>query len=290
MRPMIIGATGQLGSEFIRYFSQKGIDTIQTSSSKKNNNFIQLDITDLKSVKETIKETKPTTVINCSAYNLVDKAEEDWETAFSVNGLGVRNLAIVCQENNIPLVHYSTDYVFDGNKKQPYTIADKENPLSMYGQSKLLGEQFIKSLCSKYILIRVSWVFGKSDYSTNFIKKFLNWAGKGEAKISIDEISAPTYTKDIVEVTNKLIEMEAFGLYHLSNEGECSRFEYAKFITDTLKLKVKLLEAYQDDFKLPAKRPKYSKLSNFGIYQTVGIQVKHWKDAVIEYLKEEGML
>ena len=289
MRPLVIGATGQLGNEFVRYFNNKGITPICTTSSGRSN-FHNLDITDLRSVLEFINETKPTVVINCSAYNLVDKAEEDWQTAFSVNGLGVRNLAIACQEHKIPLVHYSTDYVFDGTKKEPYTIADKENPLSKYGQSKILGEQFLKSLHNRYILIRVSWVFGKSEYSTNFIKKFLSWAERGEVRVSIDEISAPTYTKDIVNVTIKLLETGAFGFYHLSNEGECSRFEYAKFIADTLKLKVKLYEAHQEDFNLPAKRPKYSKLSNFGIYQTIGFEVMHWKEAVLEYLKEEGML
>ncbi|MGB9621884.1 MAG: dTDP-4-dehydrorhamnose reductase [Brevinematia bacterium] len=286
MKILLIGAYGQLGTEFRRFFEEHNIDYIPTSTKEREGKNLVLDIANINKVKEVFSKYKFDVVINCSAYNYVDKAEEEWQKAYSINGLGVRNLAIESNKKSIPLVHYSTDYVFDGSKTTPFTIADIPNPLSKYGKSKLLGENFLKSLTNKYILIRVSWVFGKGG-ETNFIKKLIEWSKKGEVRVSTDEISAPTYTKTIVNATWKLLEVEGFGIYHLSNEGECSRYEYAKFILETLNWKGKLYEAKQEDFNLPARRPKYSKLDNFGIKETIKIEIPHWKEVVEKYMKEE---
>ncbi|MGC8766096.1 MAG: dTDP-4-dehydrorhamnose reductase [Brevinematia bacterium] len=286
MKILLIGAYGQLGTEFRRFFEEHNIDYIPTSTKEREGKNLVLDIANINKVKEVFSKYKFDVVINCSAYNYVDKAEEEWQKAYSINGLGVRNLAIESNKKSIPLVHYSTDYVFDGSKTTPFTIADIPNPLSKYGKSKLLGENFLKSLTNKYILIRVSWVFGKGG-ETNFIKKLIEWSKKGEVRVSTDEISAPTYTKTIVNATWKLLEVEGFGIYHLSNEGECSRYEYAKFILETLNWKGKLYEAKQEDFNLPARRPKYSKLDNFGMKETIKIEIPHWKEVVGKYMKEE---
>lgn len=283
---LLIGAYGQLGTEFRKFFEKNNISYIPTSTKKREDKTLVLDISNINQVKEVFSNSSFDLVINCSAYNYVDKAEEEWQKAYSINGLGVRNLAIEANKKNIPLVHYSTDYVFDGSKNTPFTIADRPNPLSKYGKSKLLGEEFLRSLTHKYILIRVSWVFGEGG-ETNFIKKILEWSKKGEVRISVDEISAPTYTGTIVLVTWKLLELEGFGTYHLSNEGECSRYQYAEFILKKLNCNVKLYEARQEDFNLPAKRPKYSKLDNFGIKETINFEIPHWKEVVDIYIKEE---
>lgn len=146
------------------------------SPIRQSSNLLHLDITDLQSIRKLAADIKPNVIINCAAYNAVDKAEVEWEKAYTINGIGVRNLAIVANELNAILVHYSTDYVFDGSKKEPYTIFDLPNPLSRYGESKYLGEKLLMQNGEKFILIRTSWVFGAGNI--NFAKKVLEWAQK----------------------------------------------------------------------------------------------------------------
>ncbi len=287
MKVLLVG-TGQLSFEFQKYFSKNDIDFLLTSSSGKPNT-IRLDISDFSNVLEVFKTYSFDVVINCGAYNQVDSAEKEWEKAFSVNGLGPRNLAIMCEERNIPLVHFSTDYVFDGNKTEPYTIADPPNPISKYGLSKLLGENLVKEISGKHIIARVSWVFGVGN-DTNFAKKVISWSQNDVIRVSTDEVSVPTYAKDIVVAVMKLLEMRAYGLYHVTNEGICSRYEYAKFILEKIGYKGKLIEAKQSDFNLPAKRPHFSKLDNFGLRETANVEMPHWQKGVEEFLREVGVI
>ena len=198
MKLLITGSKGQLAKEIIKESEKREYEYAAFDHKA-------LDITDLKKIREAVKNEKPDFVINCAAYNAVDKAEEDWKTAYLVNGIGPENLAIACEENNCALVHYSTDYVFDGQKHTPYTIADEPHPLSRYGRSKLLGENFVQSLSTRFFLIRVSWVFGVGN-ETNFAKKVLNWASKNETlKIVDDQISSPTYAIDLAKATLDLV-------------------------------------------------------------------------------------
>ncbi|MDK2886826.1 MAG: dTDP-4-dehydrorhamnose reductase [Thermosipho sp. (in: thermotogales)] len=284
MKILITGAAGQLGQDFQKLFEKEGIEYISTDNKAV---YKKLDITNLDEVIEFAKKIKSDLIINCAAYNAVDKAEEEWKTAYNVNGLAVRNLAIAASEIKAFLVHYSTDYVFDGEKGAPYTIFDTPNPLSKYGESKYLGEKLLSQFYDNYALIRTSWVFGKGNI--NFAKKVIEWSKKYE-KISlvIDEISAPTYTVDLAKATWEIIKHRARGLYHISNEGECSRYEYGRYILERIGYKGKIEKAYQRDFNLPAKRPKYSKLDNFGLYETVSFKMPDWNDAVERYLKEIG--
>ena len=314
MKILITGANGQLGKDFQKLFDREGIDYVATdyvanstwhmaygkeqstnlqssrttnSPIRQSSNLLHLDITDLQSIQKLAADIKPNVIINCAAYNAVDKAEVEWEKAYTINGIGVRNLAIVANELNAVLVHYSTDYVFDGSKKEPYTIFDLPNPLSRYGESKYLGEKLLIQTGEKFILIRTSWVFGAGNI--NFAKKVLGWAQKNEElKIVTDEISVPTYTADLAQATWTIINKRAYGLYHISNEGECSRYEYASYILEKIGWRGKLLPVKQKDFDLPAKRPKYSKLSNFGLKETVNIEMPDWKNAVDRFLKEIG--
>lgn len=277
MKLLITGASGQLAKEIIKESEKRGYEYI--AFDHKN-----LDITNLKKVREIIKGEKPDFVINCAAYNAVDKAEEDWKTAYLVNGIGPRNFAVACEESSCVLVHYSTDYVFDGKKSSPYTIADFPSPINEYGKSKLLGEKFVQSLSTKYFLIRVSWVFGVGN-DTNFVKKVLKWASKNETlKIVDDQISSPTYAVDLAKATLDLLKTEAYGLYHITSPTPCSRYEWAKYILELIGWKGKLLPAKSFEFKTAAKRPKYSFMDSFPIRETIGYNLREWKEGVREMI------
>ena len=279
MNFLITGSNGQLAKEILRELDKRGIsfDAFDHKS---------LDITDLKSVREVIKLKRPDVVINCAAYNAVDKAEEDWQNAYLVNGIGPRNLAIACEENNIALVHYSTDYVFDGLKKSPYTIADDPNPINQYGKSKLLGERFVQSLSRRYFLIRVSWVFGKGN-ETNFAKKVIEWSSKNNViRVVDDQISSPTYAVDLAKATLDLVKTGAYGLYHITSPQPCSRYEWAKYILELIGWKGTLIPVKSDEFKTPAKRPGYSFMDSFPVMETIGYNLAEWKDETKRMIEE----
>lgn len=287
MRILLVGAYGQLGTEFRKFFESKDIQYIPVSKRKRDEKTFVADISKMDSITKVLDTGSFDAIINCSAYNYVDKAEnEGMNEAFSTNVVGVANLAWISRNMNIPIIHYSTDYVFDGEKKFPYVEEDATNPLSKYGLTKLLGEKVLSEIWDKFICIRVSWVFGKGG-ETNFIKKLLEWSSRGSVKVSTDEVSSPTPTDIIVEVSWKLLEEKAFGLYHLSSDGECSRYEYAKFVLDTLNWKGDISQTTQSYFNLPAKRPKYSKLDPSKVKSITKIEIPHWKDSVYKYLKEE---
>jgi dTDP-4-dehydrorhamnose reductase len=277
MKILITGSNGQLGKDFQKYVKQNNIEYIPTDSS-------DLDITSLNQLRQFTKENKDIThIINCAAYNAVDKAEEEWEKAYRINGLGVRNLALISNEINAELIHYSTDYVFSGDKGSKYTIYDTPNPINKYGESKALGEKELL-LAKKRYLIRVSWVFGTGN--TNFAKKVINWSkNKEELRIVDDEISSPTYTKDLVKATMNLINLKAYGTYHITNTP-CSRYEWAEYILEKINWKGKLNKAKKEEFDLPAKRPDYAVLDNFGYKETTGQQMPDWKDATKRFLDE----
>ena len=284
MKILITGAGGQLGQDFQKLFEKEGIEYIPTDFKE---GYTKLDITNLREVIKFAKETKPDVIINCAAYNAVDKAEVEWKIAYNINGLAVRNLAIAASYINAFLVHYSTDYVFDGKKGISYTIFDTPNPLSKYGESKYLGEKLLSTFYDNFALIRTSWVFGKGN--VNFAKKVIEWSRNNKSLLLVvDEVSAPTYTVDLANATWGIIKHKARGLYHISNEGECSRYEYGKYILEKIGYDGEIRKAYQKGFNLPAKRPKYSKLDNFGLFETTNFKMPEWKDAVDRFLKEIG--
>ena len=281
MKILITGANGQLGQEFQKLFQKENIEYIPTDHKT-------LDITKLNQirefVRENIKDKKITHIINCAAYNLVDKAEEDWQTAYTVNGLGPKNLAIIANEIKAEIIHYSTDYVFSGKKQQPYTMYDTPDPINKYGESKVLGERFIQNIAEKYYLIRVSWVFGIGN--NNFAKKVIQWSKNNKIlRIVDDEISAPTYAVDLAYATYKIIIEKAYGLYHITNT-KASRYEWAEYILKKMNWNGKLERASKDEFNLPAKRPEYSVLDNYGLKETIDYEMPTWQDATERFLKE----
>jgi dTDP-4-dehydrorhamnose reductase len=269
-RVLITGAGGQLGKEFVKVLSSKGIDFVVLERK-------DLDIANFEKVYRTLKEINPSIVINCSAYTQVDLAETEILQAFSTNAIGPYNLAIACKEINAKLIHYSTDYVFDGIKRGLYTEEDKPNPLNQYARSKLLGEEIVKQVLEDYLIFRVSWVYGEGKQ--NFIYKLEEWANKQEVlKVVVDEFSVPTSTKTIVEVTLKAIDAGLTGLYHLTNSGYASRYEWAKEYFKLKGINKLIYPALQADFNLPAKRPKWSVMSNEKISKALGITIRDWKE------------
>lgn len=282
MKVLITGANGQLGQDITRLCKTKDIPCYAADSKV-------LDITSKKRVDEMIRTYSPDVIINCAAYNAVDLAEKEWKNAFMVNGFGVKNLALAANEQGSILVHYSTDYVFDGKSDRPYTIIDPVHPVNRYGESKLFGEQVVRDLCNGSYLIRTSWVFGKGK--TNFVLKMLEWCqGKTEIPVVDDQISAPTYTVDLAKATLDLISTRSFGLYHITNSGNCSRYDWGRYIVAQTGWNGTLHKVKSDTFRTAAQRPGYSVLDTFGTEETLGYTLPTWQDATLRYLKEIGVI
>lgn len=277
MKYLVIGKNGQLGKEFVTYFSNSNNDFLAVGHQ-------DFDIANFDSIVKVIDDYKPDIVINCSAYNQVDLAEKDFDTAYRTNALGVYNLTLAQEKYRFFIVHYSTDYVFDGEKKSGfYTETDQTNPISQYAKTKLMGENFLLKN-NKSLILRVSWVFGEGNQ--NFPYKVQQWAkNKDVLMVATDEVSTPTYTKTIVETTMKALEKNLYGIFHLSNKGYTTRYDYARFILKNLNLKNSIYPAYANDFNLPAQRPKFSVMNINKIQTALNIEIEDWETVVAKYLK-----
>lgn len=278
MKVLITGANGQLGQGIYTLCQKNHINCIAAGSK-------ELDISRESEVQPFVKNNPVDCIVNCAAYNAVDLAETEWKKAYLVNGLGVRNLALAANAVGAVLVHFSTDYVFDGIASVPYTIADSPRPISRYGQSKLLGEMMTRDIADTFLLIRTSWVFGKGN--ENFPKKILGWSkNKTELKVVDDQVASPTYTADLAKATLDLILKHARGMYHITNSGSCSRYEWAEFILAKTGWKGNLVRGSSDEFISAAQRPAYSVLDNFGTPEILGYSLPDWKDATERFLKD----
>lgn len=276
MKVLLIGNNGQLGSEFQLFFANEGIDFVSLDLP-------EFDVSNFGIVLTTIDSYRPDYIINCSAYNLVDLAEKEHWNALRVNTLGAHNLAVAAQKFNSFLVHFSTNYVFDGRRRSPYKEIDIPRPINFYGMSKYLGELAIQNQIEDYLIFRTSWLYGIGNQ--NFIFKFLDWISKkDEIYIADDEIGSPTSTRTIVEVTIRAMNKRITGLYHLVNSGFCSRYEWAKTIASLLKLDVTINPAKLKNFKALAKRPHFGVLSNKLISRALNILIPYWDKELGEYL------
>lgn len=285
MNIIVIGADGQLGSDLIRVLKVGKIIPLTHHD---------IEITDFNSVVNIFKKYKPHIVINTAAFNNVPECEKNDLMAFRVNGLGVKFLAQNCLDYDTILIHISTDYVFDGKKDSPYLEEDLPNPLNVYGISKLTGEYYIKSLIEKYFIIRTSGLYGIHKCrgkGGNFIDTMLKLSKEQkEIKVVSDEVLTPTYTLDFTNQINELIKTDAYGLFHITNEGFCSWYEFARTIFDFLDIKVNLKEIKQSELHSPVKRPHYSVLENSKL-KSLGInRMRHWKDALESCLLERKRL
>jgi len=271
-RFLVLGSSGQLGRAFQEVLSKE--DSAHVFLSRQ-----ELNITDVDHLALCLDDIKPIAVINCSAYNDVDAAEGKPAEAFAVNAKAVFWLADLCKKKNIFLIHYSTDYVFDGSQTNPYTEEDMPRPLNNYGQSKFEGERAIQGILRDYLLFRVSWVFGKGK--RNFLVKAAKWAStQKEIKIAQDEVSSPTYTHDIVDATLSAYAKGLVGLYHLTNTGHCSRYDWVKFFFEKKGINNKMIPACAADFHLAAKRPKFSAMSHQKLCKDLKKDIPSWQEAV----------
>lgn len=279
---LLTGADGQLGQDFQKLFDKLEIKYTATD-------YKELDVTNREKVKEFIDKNNFTMIINCAAYNNVDKAEEEQEKCYALNSYVPKYLAEICKEKNMVFVTYSTDFVFDGEKEIPYTEEDIPNPLSIYSKAKLEGERYSQEY-EKSFVIRTSWVFGMGN--NNFCKQVINWSkGKDKLRIVDDQISSPTYSKDLAEYSWKLVQTDKYGLYHLSNDGEASKFEQAQYILKKMGWNGILERIKTKDFLLPAKRAEYSKLDSSKLEKVINKKIPHWKsgiDAFLEEMKQKG--
>lgn len=279
MKYLITGKNGQLAQTFIKSFEEQSIDYSAPDEA-------QLDITDQKIVADAVAAYQPDVVINCAAYNLVDRADQERDAAFLVNASGPRNLARAAAGSKAVIVHFGSDYVFDGLKESGlYTEDDIPNPLNEYGKSKLAGEQYVLEETDRCLVLRLSWVFGAGKQ--NFIYKLNEWAKTSTfLKVACDEFSVPTYTATVVDVTLKALEQGVFGRYHLTNSGFCSRYEWAKLILSSQNIKKFIRPVSMDSFNLPAKRPKFSAMSNGNLASLLPIEIPAWEDAVRSFIRQ----
>ena len=276
---LITGANGQLGYDFQRLFDSLEVKYIATDVA-------DFDITNEKSIDDFfLKHNNISLIINCAAYNDVDKAETDSDFCMLLNSRAPFNLAKKAKEIGATFVTYSTDFVFDGDIRDPYTEEDMPNPPSVYAKSKRMGEEAVLAEYDKSFVIRTSWVFGIAN--NNFNKQVINWSKtRDELNIVDDQISVPTYSKDLAYFSWKLIETKKYGLYHMSNSGICSKYDQAKYVLDKIGWTGKLGTSKTEDFNLPAKRSKFSKLDSTKLENMVGEKIPSWQDAIDRFLEE----
>ena len=276
MKVLVTGSAGMLAKDIIPLLVKQGYEVTAPPEEL-------LDITNLKVVRTVVHELAPELIINCAAYTNVDEAEKQDHLALTVNGLGVQNLCILCQEYDIPLVHFSTDYVFDGSKPGPYTIYDVPNPINAYGRSKLLGENYVLWLLSKFYLIRTSWLFGLQG--KNFIENMLE-LGQKQKQVSVvtDQRGCPTWARDLAEATIALIETGRYGVYHVTNSEPTTWFDFTKEIFRLAGIDTKVLSVTSQQFIRPARRPANSVLDPFPLKEVLGREMPSWKATLGEYL------
>jgi len=275
---LLTGANGQLGQDYQKLFEEQNIEYIATD-------YKELDITNIDTLRNFVKDKNISHIINCAAYNDVDRAESEAEKAFLLNRDAPENLAEVAKEIDAVFVTYSTDFVFDGTKGSPYIEEDQPNPISVYAASKYQGEQIVLSSYKKSFVIRTSWVFGMGN--NNFTKQIIGWSGKKDSlNIVDDQRSSPTYSWDLAGYSWNLIQTNKYGLYHLSNSGECSKYEQAKYILDCIAWNGNLGTAKTADFNLPAKRSTYTKLDSSKIESVIGKRIPTWQSGIKRFLEE----
>jgi dTDP-4-dehydrorhamnose reductase len=276
MKVIVTGAQGQLGTDMVHLLADQEFEVYGFGRE-------ELDITNFDQVKQVITEVRPDVVIHAAAYTKVDLAESEQKKVFFINANGTRNVAVASEAVGAKLVYISTDYVFDGKAKEPYNEYAPTNPLSVYGKSKLAGEQFVRKLLSKFFIVRTSWVYGK--HGNNFVKTILRLAKERDELIVVhDQVGCPTYTLDLANCISELIQTEKYGVYHVSNSGHCSWYEFAKAILDETGIKVKVNPCTTKEFPRPAPRPAYSVFGHRALRLNGFSEMPHWRESLKSFL------
>jgi dTDP-4-dehydrorhamnose reductase len=273
---VVFGASGQLGQCLKTAANAQGLTSIFFPPESEAN------ILDKDALREIFDTYKPAWSINCAAYTAVDKAEDEIDLARKINKTGAENLSDLCREYNSVLIHTSTDFVFKGDKAAPLDEEDVAEPINIYGLTKLEGEQAVTSKLEKYFILRTSWLY--SEYGNNFVKTMLRLGSeRPELRVIADQVGTPTYAMDLAESILNIISTNstAYGLYHYSNEGVASWYDFAKAIFDISGSKVKTLPIKTSEYPTRAARPAYSVMSKAKIKQTFNIEIPYWRDSLI---------
>jgi dTDP-4-dehydrorhamnose reductase len=286
MKVAVIGANGQLGTDLCRALHDFHIIPLTDAD---------VEIADMASVRKAIVKGKPKIIINTAAYVRVDDCEDEHDKAFSVNALGARNVAVVAQELGAKLVHISTDYIFGGEaqlRTAPYTEFDTPVPLSVYGKSKLAGEDFVRHLCLRHFIVRISGLFGVAGSlgkGGNFIETILKLAGeRDKLRVVSDQVFSPTYATDLARKIAQLINTDYYGIFHITNRGACSWYEFTVEILKQAGIKTPVVPITSDQYPQKARRPRNSVLDNYHLRLLGMDDMRPWQEALKDYLAARG--
>ena len=286
MKVLVTGASGQLGTDVCKVLTDSQLIRLTHKD---------IEIGDMDSVKQAFNKYKPDIIVNTAAYVRVDDCEDEKEKAFQVNALGARNVAVVAQELGARLVHISTDYVFGGEvgpRTTPYTEFDTPIPLSIYGKSKLAGENLVRHFCLRHFIVRASGLFGvagSSGKGGNFIETMLRLTReRDELKVVNDQVFSPTYTRDLAQKIAQLITTEYYGIFHITNKGACSWYEFTAEILELACIKTTVVPITSDQYPQKARRPRYSVLDNYHLRLLNMDDMRPWQEALKDYLAARG--
>lgn len=280
MKVLVTGVKGQLGYDVVKELEKRGMEAVGVDIE-------EMDITDAGSVDKVIKEANPDAVIHCAAYTAVDAAEDNEEVCRRVNADGPRNIARVCKELDIKMIQISTDYVFSGQGERPWEPDDACDPQSVYGQTKFEGEQAVQEILDKYFIVRIAWVFGING--KNFIKTMLNLAKTRDTLTVVnDQFGSPTYTYDLARLLVDMVQTEEYGIYHATNEGICSWYEFACAIFKEAGIEMNVLPVSSAEYAAKAKRPYNSRMSKEKLEEKGFERLPSWQDALKRYLDALG--
>ena len=277
---LILGSNGQLGTALSKLFIMDG-------TNFQGLDYPEIDLTNISSFEKKISNCSPDILINCAAYTDVYKAEIDIENALIVNGIALKPIVNICNENNICLCHISTDYIFDGEKNRAYSECDLPNPINIYGLSKYIGEKIVQLYSQQYVIIRTSALYGNSNNdSINIVKKIINLTKKNNiVKLVEDEFTSPTYTVYLAKQIKLIIKNNLQGVIHATSEGYCNWVEFGKYLFELSDIDVEIEEVKSSYFNRSLKKPKFSVLDN-KIIKDHGINIMpHWKEELKQYLK-----
>lgn len=282
---MITGCSGQLGRALNELYGREESVTLLNTDVFAGDGITPLDITDVDAVLAFVRETKPDAIINCAAHTNVDKCETDIDNAYRINAIGPRNLGIAATETGAKLMHISTDYVFPGTENKALTEFDAVGPVSVYGKTKLAGENFVKEFSDRHFIIRTAWLYGEGR---NFVKTMLRLSeDHDEVSVVKDQFGTPTSAAELAKAIKYLLPTENYGLFHGTCEGSCSWADFAAEIFKLAGKDTKVNHITTEEFGSPAKRPAYSILENYMLRLTTDFSFAPWQDAIAEYMRKQ---
>lgn len=277
MKVLVTGVNGQLGYDVVKELEKRGHEAIGVDRKV-------MDLTFIEQIKECIANVNPEAIIHCAAYTAVDKAEDEEELCRIVNATATKYIAECSKKLDIPMIYISTDYVFDGSKDGEYTEEDTPNPINIYGKTKYEGELYVQELLDKYYIVRISWVFGENG--NNFIDTMLRLSkDRDSLNVINDQVGSPTYTKDLAQLLVDMIETDKYGIYHATNEGYCTWYEFANEIFNVSKISIEVNPIQTSEYPTKANRPMNSKMNKDKLNINEFIKLRSWQDALKDYIE-----